>query len=384
MKPYTLIAVLLAVSSMQLEGFHPPTDYSQKGKPATLKILIDEHGEGSILEVRGLYEVFDPISHIQLDSGFFGKRQPLHADGSGIIWGERLPGFSNMRIVPGNQNSSILVNGIQYRGCIEIYNQGGHLAIVNEIDVENYLKSVLSAQVSLQNESSLLEAIAIIARTNAYYLAERNRSANWHATAEELKYSGYGMTLQNLAIDRAVENTRHIVMTFNNHPFAATWTEDSAGRTARYADIFRKQAATPPGVPAPLAGRERENHAWMVTLPVQEFAQAFGFNKLTAVNTYLDNDSEKVYAVQLTDGNSTKNVDFFALQKELGADKLRSNDFEVSLRGDRIVFKGYGKGHGVGLCLYSGQMLADKGANVSKILTQFYPQVEMKKLRTLE
>lgn len=389
MRPYTLLAsAMLAFSSLSpltmLHAVQPPTDFSQKSKPATLKIRIVENGEGAIVEVKGRFEVFDPATHALLDSGLFGKRHPIFADGTGILWGDRLPTFNNMRIVPGNQETTILVNGIQYRGCIEIYNIGGHLTLVNEIDIESYLKSILSSQIPMQCEESLLEAIAVIARTNAYYLAQKSTQANWHATADEVNYYGYGMTLHNLAIDRAVENTRHIIMTFNNRPFASTWTEDSAGRTARYSDIFRKQIATPPGVAAPLAARERANHTWSASVPVKELAQAFGFGKLTAINTYLDQDSEKVYAIQLSDGILSKNVDFFTLQKCLGADKLKSNDFDVILKGDKIIFKGCGKGHGVGLCLYSAHVLAERGASVAKILTQFYPQVEMKKLRSLQ
>lgn len=383
-----LASSLLAFSSLDMASMlcakELPTDVSQKTKPATLKIRIAENAEGAILEVKGRFEVFDPISHILVDSGFFGKKQAVFADGNGILWGERLPSIHQMRLVPTSTDSTILVNGIQYRGCMEIYNLDGHITIVNEIDVESYLKSILSAQVPLQSEERLLEAIAVIARTNAYYLARRNVNAHWHVTAEEVKYYGYGMTLQNLAIDRAVETTRHVIMTYQNHPFASAWTEDSAGRTARYADIFRKQASTPPGVAAPLAARERAKHAWSFAVPAKELASAFGFGKLTAINPYLDQDSEKVYAVQLTDGILSKNVDFFSLQKEIGVEKLRSNDFEVTLQGDKAVFKGWGKGHGVGLCLYSAHVMAEKGASVAKILSMFYPQAEMKKMRNFE
>jgi stage II sporulation protein D len=388
MKTITWLAsALLAFSSLNsmtmLHAAEIPTDISLKNKPATLKIRIAEKAEGAVLEVKGRYEVFDPVSHLPLTSGFFGKRQAIFAEGDGIHWGEKFPSIHQMRIVPGDGESTTLVNGIEYRGCIEIYNLGGHLSMVNEVDIESYLKSILSAQTPAQEEEHLLEAMAIIARTHAYYLAQRNTQAQWHVTAEEAKYYGYGMTMQNIAIDRAVENTRHIVMTFRNRPFAATWTEDSAGRTASYANIFRKQVTTPSGVVTPLAAKERSQHAWTLTIPTKEMARVFGFGKITAVNPYLDRDSEKVYAVQLTDGILSKNIDFFAFQQKIGSDKLRSNDFTVALQSDKIVFKGWGKGHGVGLCLYSAHLLAERGASVAKILTQFFPQMEMKKIRNL-
>jgi len=384
MRAYTF-SLLLALScltiSPTLSSGEIPTDYSQQMKPATIKVLIADKAEGAILEVKGRYDIFNPQTQLPITSGIFSKRAPIYAHGEGIKWDDSFPYINQMRIVPTNAESSILVNGIEYRGCIEIYNLDGVISIVNEVDIENYLKSTLTIELSPISDPKVLEAVVVVARTNAYYLATRSAQAQWHVKAEESNYLGYGVTLQRLNLDRAIENTKHLIMTYKNQPFAATWTEDSAGRTSTYASIFRKQVVVPHGVVAPLAAKDRERHHWMVTMTKQEFSHLLGFSKISTIIPYLDQPSEKTYAIRVSDGILTQDIDFFSLQKKLGAHRILSNDFEIQIKGDKVIFKGFGQGHGVGLCLYSAEKMAQKGDSPAKILSYFFPDSKVQNLR---
>ncbi len=360
-----------------------PTDYSQQMKPATLKVLIADKAEGAVLEVKGRYDIFNPETHLPITSGIFNKKAPIYSYGEGIKWDDSFPYINQMRIVPTNADTSILVNGIEYRGCIEIYHLDGVISIVNEVDIENYLKSILAVGISSINDPKVLEALAIIARTNAYYLASRNPQAEWHVKANEANYLGYGVTLQRICLDRAIEKTKNLVMTYKNQPFAATWTENSAGRTSTYASIFRKRVSVPQGVTTPLAARDRQRHHWTVSIPKQEFGRALGLSKLSFITPYLDSQSQKTYAVRVSDGIVTKDIDFFSLQKTLGSHRILSNDFEIQMKGDKVIFTGFGEGHGVGLCLYSAQQMVQQGDSTAKILSYFFPNTQIQNLQKL-
>ena len=99
----------------------------------------------------------------------------------------------------------------------------------------------------------------------------------------------------------------------------------------------------------------------------------FGVKKITGVDLYQDTFSNKVYGVRLKDGENNKDIDFFALQSAIGKKLIKSNDFIVFLRDNEIHFVGYGKGHGVGLCLYSASCMAQNGDIAVKILSKFFP-----------
>ena len=72
----------------------------------------------------------------------------------------------------------------------------------------------MTSQFANEMDEEVMDAIAIAARTNAYYLVSRKMEAPWHVDAQEVGYQGYAVTLQNLHVDRAVNNTRHMVLTY--------------------------------------------------------------------------------------------------------------------------------------------------------------------------
>lgn len=379
----SLVACSFVALSAHAKEITMPTDLSQKAKPATIKVLISKNASEALVEVKGRYQIYNPFDSLPISSGIMGKRHYLYPSEEGVKWGDNLRGIFQMRIVPGDSQSHVLVDGIQYRGCVEIYQIDETLNIVNEVDMESYLKSLLTTQFPHELPTEVMDAVAILARTHAYYFVSRNTDSFWHVDAQEVGYQGYGLTFQNLHVDRAVESTRHVVLTYHNIPFAATWTPDSAGKTAEFSSIFRKEAPAPEGVDAPFAARDREKHRWSFTISKAQLAKTTKISSVTGIDLYVEKNSGKVYGVRIDDKGSPKDMDFFAFQQAVGKSKLLSNDFTVSIKGDSLVFSGFGEGHGVGLCLYSAKLMAEKGEGAQKILAAFFPNTRVQNMRTL-
>lgn len=379
-KLWSFLGSFLIVAT-SLIGSPQSTDFSQKSKPATIKVLLQRQAREIVIEVKGRHYIYNPLDGTQISSGLNNKRFPVFAEQYGIKWGESFPGCHQLRFVPGDSQSSILVNGVQYKGCIEIYQNDGKFNIINEVDVENYLRSALSAEFQRPLVEEVMNAITIVARTNAYFLAKRNQEAFWHVVASDVGYEGQAM-LPRQHIDHSVETTRHAVLTFNGAPFAATWTEDSAGKTVDFAAVFRRAVSTPPGVVAPIAAQSRLAHKWSCTLPKTLLAEATDLSRVTGIDLYLTPEAEKVYAVKISGETHVKDFDFVTFQKIVGKNKLRSNDFRVETKGDELVFTGYGEGPGVGLCLLSAKALAEKGEKAPQILQAFFPDTKLEKIKS--
>jgi stage II sporulation protein D len=354
---------------------------AETGKVATIKILLEKDSEGVFLEARGSFVVYNPENGKKVSSGRHGKRFYCHPHSEGIKWGEDFLGIFQLQIEPTSPDTTFLVNGIQYRGAIAIYHVEDTISIINEVDVESFIKSILSENIQTSLPNNVLDAIAIIARTNAYYTALTNHEAFWHTTAKEVGYSGMGLNLQNLAIDSAVDNTRHLVMTYEEQPFPGSWTQHCAGKTASYGSIFRKNIPTPDGVDSPFAASSRQDSHWNFTLDSQELAKVVKTNRVTGMDLFIDHFSGKVYATRIHDGMHTEDINFLDLQKALGTDKLKSNDFTVTIKGNVATFEGYGDGAGVGLCLYSATQMAERGDTAPQILMAFFPHSHLEKMR---
>ncbi len=381
---YALIACTLVFAAIEpVNAARLQKDLSQHSKPATIKVLLSKTSKDFMLEVKGRYQVYNPEDGIQISSGVGGNCALFSVTEKGIKWGETLPGTFQVRIVPGDSQSSILVNGIQYRGCVEVHVDEKGYTIINEIDVENYLRSIMSTQFPTPISEEVMDALTIVERTNIYYHLYRNPSVFWHVTAQDSGYQGYALVFQNLHVDKAIESTRHMVLSYNNKPFPASWTKDSAGKTAEYASILRKEAAAPEGVQAPYAAKDRAQHQWSFALTKTELAKISGSNDLQELDLYLDKNSSKVYGVKLKSKDKIRDVDFFQFQKIVGKSRLLSNDFTVTAKGDLLQFNGFGEGHGVGLCLYSANIMAEKGEKAPKILSTFFPSTKLENMRQI-
>ncbi len=385
----TLIAASLCLGAtaplpLVSRGMEIPTDESQKAKPATIKVLLVKNLDRVLLEGRGRHSVFNPVTNLPLTDSSFSKRAYIHSTENGLVWGELIPGNDQIRLVPGDTNSSVLVNGIEYRGCIEVYTIRDKLFIVNEVDIERYLKSTMTTLTLGEMDDEVMDAVAIVARTNAYYLASRTPSAPWHVDASDVDYQGCALTLQNQPVERAINNTRFMTLTYKGLPFPATWTKDSAGKTAEFASMFRKDVKTPRGVNAPFAAHNKEARAWSFSISKQDLAKALGSAKVSSFDLYQDEKTKKVYGARVKEDVKSHQFDFAALQKALGAARLKSNDFQVQTAGDKIIFKGYGEGNGVGLCLYSANAMSDKGEKAPKILASFFPESKLANIRSFE
>ncbi len=384
MKPFLLLFILSFICFFNLKSLEPQVTFvsADTEKPATIKVLLHQMSSGLLLEVKGPFKVINPENGKKVSSGRRGKRFYLYPHKEGIKWGEDFLGIFQLQILPTSPKTTFLLNGIQYQGAIEIYHLENHLMIINEVNIESFLKSILSDQYQEAYPNNVTDSIAIVARTDAYYRSLTSSHAFWHVKASECGYKGMGLTLQNLPIEKAIENTRYLIMTFQGRPFPAAWTENCAGKTASYQSIFRKNIQTPAGVNAVFAAKKRKQSRWNFSMEVQELAKAVKINRITAIDLFVDHFSNKVYAIRMHDGMHTEDIDFTSLQNKLGKNRLLSNDFSVSIKGNKATFEGYGKGKGTGLCLYSALQMSDRGDDAPKILKAFFPSIKLKKMRS--
>jgi stage II sporulation protein D len=53
--------------------------------------------------------------------------------------------------------------------------------------------------------------------------------------------------------------------------------------------------------------------------------------------------------------------------------RINSGDFEVVVKGEKVVFSGRGFGHGVGMCQYCAKGFAERGEDWRTMIARFYP-----------
>lgn len=373
----SMLKGLLLAGCMVLPAF------AAEDRPPTIKVLLLSQVEKAQLEFSGGYVVYNPENRQYVTRGLLGKDFPVEPLSYGLKWGEEFPGVYQITIVPRTEDSVAYLNEIPYKGAMHIYQVGQVISIINEVAVEDFIKSVLAIQLPGGQSPEVLASLAITARTSSLFEAGRNRTAYWQVEADTVGYAGTIPVANNEPVARAVDLTKYMVLEMNgerNHYFPAVWTENCAGKTASYGAMFRKSGeGVLRGVESPYAERAKSESAWKISVPQDWLAQLAGLTIVSDMHLYADPWSHKVYAVRLSDGKRAETRDFFTLQNFIGKERLHSSDFTVSIEKGNVIFSGYGGGHGVGLCLYSAQQMVRRGKTAADILASFFPDAVLRR-----
>ena len=350
-------------------------------EPVEIRVLIQEMVEGALVDLQGGYIVRNPENNKRLSYAFSGKRYYLQTSPHGIKWGENFYGIHQIRITPKKNNTSILVDGIQYKGALSAYDVNGKIFLINELDVEDYLKSILSKKYGNQSlKEATLDAISIVARTNLYYEISKRSNPYWDLRSTENDYQGYAMAYISPEINRAITATKGIVLLYKQTPFPTACTEHSGGQTASYQSIFRKTSEGPSGTLVPFAKKKRGESHWKSSFSKAELGEKFDLANITSIELFQDNASKKVYGLRLYNDKKFVETTFQDFRTKLGNARIKSNDFSVHIVKETIVFEGYGEGHGVGLCIFSADSMAKQGSNAPQILSNFFPETRLIKM----
>ena len=68
------------------------------------------------------------------------------------------------------------------------------------------------------------------------------------------------------------------------------------------------------------------------------------------------------------------------LREIIGFDRLRSTRFDVEQRGNELIFRGQGWGHGVGMSQWGAAKMGEMNYTTEEILQFYYPGTEIHKV----
>lgn len=123
-----------------------------------------------------------------------------------------------------------------YRGAIEIGSKNGQLYLVNELPFEEYLYSVVGAEVPSTWGSEALKAQAVAARSYALFQGNKFEVAHVVDTVLSQAYNGTGS--EKGSVTQAVDDTKGEVLMSNNKLVEAVFSSNSGGTTADPSEVW--------------------------------------------------------------------------------------------------------------------------------------------------
>lgn len=331
--------------------------------------------------------------------------------------GSATSGYSGPFIIRSRTPGSFLrYEGKRYRGEIIITPNDGGLLVVNRLGVESYLRGVVPIEIGKRKpgEEAAVEAQAVAARSYAYtHMADAgSRGFDMYGSVQDQDYGG--VDAENPMSDAAVAATANMVLKYAGRVINAPYHSTCGGSTAAVSEVWWRQPDQPylrpvsdkiPGTESyycDQSGRFRwtatfdgdqlkstlEKYLGSVTsaseppVSANPAAPRLSLGRITGLRIVGRTPSDRVAAVSIQTDRGNYNVRGndvrFVLRTPTGgllsstyftAEATPGADGEIA----RLVLRGGGYGHGIGMCQFGAMGRARAGQDYKTILTTYYP-----------
>ena len=125
-----------------------------------------------------------------------------------------------------------------YRGILRIQNKGGKLTVINDVDLEDYIKGVVPAEMPSGWELEAHKAQAVAARSYAVANLGKRASLGFDLkdTPDDQAYGG--ASAETGQTNKAVEETQGIVLTHDMKVITAYYSASAGGQSLTASDVW--------------------------------------------------------------------------------------------------------------------------------------------------
>ena len=273
---------------------------------------------------------------------------------------------------------------------INVLKEDGNIV---EMNLDEYLLGVVSAEMPANYDIEALKAQAVVARTYTLYtiihsdkhgdgsictnsaccqawLSKEDRMSKWEGAEREANWN---------KIEEAVYSTSGEVIEYNGEVIDAFFHSNSGGKTEVPANVWG--GTEYPYLQAVETSGEDgyTQYSSEVTIGKNEFESKM---REKYSDFQIDwNEEKNIEIVEYTDGGrvktikiGNKNLSGVEVRSIFG---LKSANFNISIENDTIKFSVKGYGHGVGLSQTGADSMAKQGANYKDIINHFYTNVQI-------
>jgi len=281
--------------------------------------------------------------------------------------------------------------GRRYRGGMEFRADEKGLTVINELPLEEYLYGVVPAEMPAAWPAEALAAQAVAARS--YALAQSQSGAYGNcgfdvlATQSSQVYKGYDW--ENPATSKAVDDTRGVILTYRGQPVNALFHSSSGGFTENSEDVWKYPLDYIRARPDP-DDRNEKHYNWQVSYSQEQLVEQLNKKDYQFKEVY-----DLIELERTSTGKRVKRLAVKGLKKEgaavaeeiCNADRVRvalglksafftmQKEYDQQHKLTKVVFRGNGWGHGLGMSQYGARGLAQKGYSYQDILKYYYSGV---------
>ena len=270
----------------------------------------------------------------------------------------------------------------KYQGDFKITQNDGTFQIINEILIDDYLEGVLASEAGTRLETEYYKVQAIISRTYALNNSNKHKSEGFnlcdgvHCQAYLGRYEG-----ESNAILTGVDSTKgKILLDSNNNRFPVFFSANCGGQSSETDQIWSANIAAYLSRKDTFCIHTRQAN-WEKYIPKKKVVSFLKEKYFLDVNSpeiankiiNFKQDVRKTFFIHPSYGIPLRDIrNYFG---------LKSTYFDTEQVGDKILFKGKGFGHGVGLCQEGAMNMIKKQFSYEDVLRYYFSGAKISDFR---
>ena len=271
----------------------------------------------------------------------------------------------------------------EYEGDFGFSVLHGDIQVLNSIFIESYLEGVLASEAGTRCDKEYYKIQAIISRTFARNNRNKHLDQGFHlcdAVHCQAYYGNYRGELTG--INDGVKETYGLVLVdSNDFSFPTFFSANCGGQSAETDQIWNKPLSNYVSHADTFCTHTRQAN-WELYIPKVKLLNYLEKNYFFDISKKKNRDlafnfiqnERKTFFIHPSFGIPLRDI--------RSAFKLRSTYFSCSPVGDKVLLKGRGFGHGIGLCQEGAMEMVKQGFGYKEILNFYFRGAELSEWNT--
>jgi len=269
-----------------------------------------------------------------------------------------------------------------YDGSLLVNHKNNNIELINYVDMTSYVAGVVESEVGSKQKLELYKVQAILVRTYAIRNYGKFIDKGYNLTDDvrsQVYFSKSHFSGNSKVIHKAVELTKDLIIVGkDNLIIDPVFHANSGGQTMKSSDLWSYNTPYLRSINDPYSSQPGSKGLyWSRKFPVDVYLEYFykrapqyrGDKSFRNAVLSFKEPSRKASFVYRDVKISLKDVRSYF--------KLKSTFFNVTTSGNKVILRGKGYGHGVGLSQVGAINMVKKGYNYEQIIKFYYRGVKI-------
>jgi stage II sporulation protein D len=277
--------------------------------------------------------------------------------------------------------------GRWYRGEVKLVSGGGGLTVVNELNIEDYVASVIGKEMYPTWPLEALKAQAVAARSYAIFQQQHPKFKHFDVLSTTTSQVYAGLDGEANTTQAATKATAGQVLTYQGKIIESVFHSASGGHTENSEDVWVRTVPYLRGVPD--FDQSAPVFQWNVMLTAAQLRQRIpGVGDIISMTPLKTTPTGRIKTLRIQGSGGSLLMKGSDVRRALG---LKSTHFTVkpefgAMAGSNVSrpsgfqVVGQGSGHGLGLSQWGAYSLALQGKPYQDILMYYFQGISLKTL----